>query len=136
MKYYIAASTDRMHAHNRVRDDLQKAGYEITYDWTTHGNVRDTSVSRFREVAILDTQGIFAADFVLVLLPAGKGTHVELGLSLASRKKVFIHSEDPSIFEPGPQVCVFYHSPNITRLTGPVEEIANILLLQLNMVTL
>lgn len=127
MKYYIATSTERVPAHNKVRDELQKMGYQITYDWTSHGSVRLTSTSRLKEVAGLEMQGIFAADFVLVLLPGGKGTHVELGLSLARGKKIFIHSEDPSVFEIGPQVCAFYHAPEIVRLTCPIHEVASLL---------
>lgn len=119
-----------------VRDDLQKMGYQITYDWTSHGSVRHTSASRLQEVAILEIQGILSADFVLVLLPGGKGTHVELGLSLASGKKIFIHCEDPNMFEVGPQVCAFYHAPGIIRLTCPISEIAKTLLFELNTVNL
>lgn len=127
MKYYIATSTERVPAHNKVRDELQKRGYQITYDWTSHGSVRHTSTSRLKEVAELEMQGILSADFVLVLLPGGKGTHVELGLSLASGKKTFVHSEDPSMFEIGPQVCAFYHAPEIVRLTCPIQEVASLL---------
>lgn len=108
-------------------------GCQITYDWTSHGSVRHTSKLRLREVAMLEIQGILMADFVLVLLPGGKGTHVELGVSLASGKKVFIHSEDPTIFETGPQVCAFYHSPAVIQLASPIEDVAKTLLLQLNM---
>ncbi len=127
-KYYIATSTENIPSHNRVRDDLRKMGYILTYDWTTHGSVRHTSLSRLQEVALLEMQGILRADFVLVLLPGGKGTHVELGLSIASQKRVFIHSEDPSFFEIGPKACAFYHVPEIQRLSCPIHEVAKTLL--------
>lgn len=127
MKYYIATSTERMSLHNLVRDDLKKLDYEITYDWTTHGSVRHTSKARLQEVAHLECQGILAADFVLVLLPGGKGTHVELGLSIASKKKVFIHSEDPMMFEMGTQVCAFYHHADVVRLCCPIADVAKTL---------
>ncbi len=124
MKYYIATSTERIAAHNLVRDQLNQWGHVITNDWTTHGNVRNSSLARLREVAVAMVQGVVEADFVLVLLPGGKGTHTELGLSLGGGKKVFIHSEDPSAFELGPQVCAFYHHPSVVRLSGPIEQVA------------
>jgi nucleoside 2-deoxyribosyltransferase len=123
MKYYIATSTERMGAHNAARDLLNELGHEITKDWTTHGSVRNTTFARLQEVAHEMVQGVMDADFVLVLLPGGKGTHTELGLSLASGKKVFIHSEDPQAFALGPQVCAFYHHANVTRLTCPLNQV-------------
>lgn len=126
MKFYIATSTERMTQHNHVRDALQSLGYTLTYDWTSHGSVRHTSKVRLQEVAHLETQGILEADFVIVLLPGGKGTHVELGLSIGSKKKVFIHCEDPGMFELGTQVCAFYHHPDAVRFACPIEDVAKI----------
>jgi len=124
MKYYIATSIERAPLHNIVRDGLQKLGHEIAYDWTTHGSVKHTSTARLAEVAHFESQGILASDFVLVLLPGGKGTHVELGLSIASGKMVYLHSEDPNLFEIGPQVCAFYHHPRVIRFSCPIEQAA------------
>lgn len=123
MNYYIATSTERALLHNLVRDDLKKLGHEITYDWTTHGSVRQTSKARLEEIASLEFQGILGSHFVLVLLPGGKGTHVEIGLSIASKKKVFLHSEDPMMFELGPQICAFYHHPDVVRFSCPIAEL-------------
>ena len=131
MKYYIATSTERVPAHNIVRDQLKQFGCEITYDWTTHGSVRHTTKERLAEVALSELAGIADSDFVLVLLPGGKGTHVELGFSIGSKKKVFIHSEDPNVFEMGPKVCAFYFSPDVVRFSCPISKIADHLLLLL-----
>ena len=79
MNYYIATSLSRMTAHNVVRDALKKCGHEISYDWTLHGSVKSVSKERLREVAELELDGISKADFVVVLLPGGNGTHLELG---------------------------------------------------------
>lgn len=124
MKYYIATSTARASFHNSVRDELKKFGHEITYDWTSHGSVRDTSLARLRQVAHLELQAILEADFVLVLLPGGKGTHTELGFSLGCKKPVFLHSEDPTLFELGPEACAFYHHADATRLVCPIGKVA------------
>lgn len=127
MKYYIATTLSRAPQHNVVRDELGKLGYELTYDWTTHGSVKHVSTERLQEVAENERRGILAADFVVVLLPGGKGTHVELGLSIASRKRVFIHSEDPKVFEVGPEVCAFYHYPEVVRIVCPIFEASRLL---------
>ncbi len=124
MKYYIATSTARAASHNLVRDLLMGFGHEITYDWTSHGSVRQTTLARLREVAHAEFQAILDSDFVLVLLPGGKGTHAELGFSIANQKRVFLHSEDPSVFEIGPQACAFYHHDGVIRLSCPIQNVA------------
>jgi len=123
MKYYIATSLLRMTAHNIVRDALKTIGYEITYDWTLHGSVKLVSKERLREVAVLEFDGVSEADFIIVLLPGGGGTHIELGFAIAKGIKVFLHSEDPLAFELGPQTNAFYHHPDITQLHCPLAEV-------------
>jgi nucleoside 2-deoxyribosyltransferase len=116
MKYYIATSLSRTTAHQLVKDALKICGHELSYDWTLHGSVKSVSKERLREVAELELGGIAEADFVIVLLPGGNGTHLELGFAIASGKRVFLHSEDSSLFELGPQTNAFYHHLDITRI--------------------
>ncbi|MES2122900.1 MAG: nucleoside 2-deoxyribosyltransferase [Chlamydiota bacterium] len=123
MKFYIATSLSRMTAHHMVRDALKTYGHEITYDWTLHGSVKSVSKERLREVAALMLDGIDETDFVVVLLPGGSGTHLELGFAIAKGKKVLVHSEDPLLYELGPQTIAFYHHPDITRLLCPLAEV-------------
>lgn len=124
MKYYIATSLSRMDSHNQVRDALESFGHEIAYDWTTHGSMKLVSKERLCEVAVLELEGIAETDFVVGLLPGGNGTHLEFGFALAKGKRIFLHSEDPSLFELGPQTNGFYHHPEVTRLTCPLAEVA------------
>jgi nucleoside 2-deoxyribosyltransferase len=123
MKFYIATSLSRVTAHHTVRDTLEKYGHEISYDWTLHGSVKSTNKERLREVALLELDGVSEADFVIVLLPGGNGTHLELGYSIAKGKRVFLHTEDSLTFELGPQTNAFYHHPDITRLHCPLAEV-------------
>lgn len=124
MKYYIATSLSRNLDHNKIRDFLNDLQHEISYDWTSHGSVKSVSKERLQQVATLELNGILESDFVVVLLPGGYGTHVELGYALAINKKIFLHSEDPSLFELGPQTNAFYHHPNLTRLCCPLKDVA------------
>lgn len=127
MKFYIATSLSRMSAHQTVRDSLKRFGHEISYDWTLHGSVKSVSKERLREVASLELNGVSEADFVVVLLPGGHGTHLELGFAIAKEKKVFLHSEDPIIFELGPQTNAFYHHPDIIRLQCSLADVGSAL---------
>lgn len=126
MKYYIATSLMRMSAHHTVRDALSISGHEISYDWTSHGNVKSTSKERLREVAELELNAIAESDFVIVLLPGGNGTHLELGFAIGKGKRIFLHSEDASVFELGPQTNAFYHHPDVTPLHCPLSEVGEI----------
>ena len=101
-------------------------GHEISYDWTLHGSVKSVSKERLREVAELELVGVSEADFVIVLLPGGNGTHLELGFALATGKRVFLHSEDSLVFELGPQTNAFYHHPDITCLHCPLADVGAI----------
>lgn len=102
-KFYICTSLRRKEDHNRVRDILVAAGHEITRDWTLIPDLdepwkRDRQVSCLRE----QNQAIAEADFVIVLLPGGRGTHCGLGVSAYLEKPTFIHSyedwDDKSLY--------------------------------------
>jgi len=112
-----------MAAHHVVKDALGILGHEITYDWTLHGSVKSVSKERLREVAALELDSISKADFVVVLLPGGYGTHTELGFAIGKGKKIFLHTEDSLLFELGPQTNVFYHHPDIIRIHCPIADV-------------
>ena len=123
MKFYIATSLSRVAAHHTVRDELHNFGHEISYDWTLHGSVKTVSKERLKEVAMLELEGIAESDFIVVLLPGGGGTHLELGYALAKGKKIFLHTEDPLLFELGHQTNAFYHHPDLIRISGPIADV-------------
>ncbi len=126
MKYYIATSLSNKKSHNQVRDALTLFEHEISCDWSTHEVTKPASKERLKEIAIRDLAGVLEADFLIVLLPAGKGTHLELGFAVANEKKIFVHSEDSKLLEPGLQTSVFYYHPNINRITCPLKDLASI----------
>lgn len=115
MKYYIATKLENHRTHNRVRDHLTALGHEITYDWTPHGPVFRSGLDRVREVAELETRGVLDADFVVVLWPSGRGTHVELGMAIAANKPVIFISDVEAHHEATTETCAFYHHPLVRR---------------------
>lgn len=125
MKYYIATSLERVEAHTQVREALNKLGHEITYDWTIHGSVKSVSITRLKEVAHLEFNGVKNADFVVVLLPGGKGTHTELGASIGYNKPVFLHASDAKFLQLGEDTCAFYHHSAVISMKCPIEDLVN-----------
>lgn len=73
------------------------------------------------EYSKLEQQGIIDSDVVIILLPAGRGTHIELGMALALNKKIFLCSETKEEFNIKNTVN-FYQLPNIVRLVGTADE--------------
>jgi nucleoside 2-deoxyribosyltransferase len=118
VRYYIATRLENHQQHNEVRDHLLSLGHRITYDWTKHGPVWSEGADRCRQVALFERRGVEEADYVVVLLPGGRGTHVELGIALATGKRVVIWSADSRVAEAVPETCAFYHDPSIVWVFG------------------
>lgn len=124
MKYYVASGVPNAEKVNLASAALTRAGHERTYDWTTHGDVSQTSPERKREVAALESRGVIDADLVVFLLPGRFGTHAELGLALASsaNKRILLWSETSAPFDGTEGFCVFYHHPAVERIVCPFDE--------------
>lgn len=100
MKYrsaYIASSIKNAEWVRRVQQMIRDSGRSITYDWTTHGDVTWDGDARCREVAERELAAIEDADLLIVLLPGGKGTHVEIGAALALGRPVIVFADTRSI---------------------------------------
>jgi predicted Rossmann-fold nucleotide-binding protein len=51
-----------------------------------------------KEIGQKEKNAVLESDFVVVILPGGKGTHIELGIALGQGKKyMFIHQMDQLI---------------------------------------
>ena len=108
MRFYVASGlANREQAMDMIRF-LSSRGHTPTYDWTEHGDVRGQGLDRLRD-----------AEFVLVLLPGGQGTHTELGIALATRanKRIMLWSETGKEFLDNADTCVFYHHMSIEQVT-------------------
>lgn len=113
MKFYIATSLSNHLNHNRLRDALLTRGHEITYDWTQHGPVWPEGLDRVREVAFNEFQGVEDADVVIVLCPGGRGTHIEMGVAIATYRPIVLISADSRDHEVVEGTCSFYHLRSI-----------------------
>ena len=76
MKVYIACGFEHAQDARDLATRLPK-GWEWSYDWTGH-TFDDSPLG----VALRDRAGVRCSDAMIVLLPGGPGTHVEMGIAI------------------------------------------------------
>lgn len=155
LSYYIASSLGNAGMVKRLHEVLRLAGHTCTYDWTAHGRVYKTDVDPetnarvMGDTAAAELAGVLEANVVVVILPGGKGTHVELGTILAVgeilKRMASVGMHPPSrmlppsvilagiganawdVFVTGPlsrgdYPCAFHFASGIVRVGQPDEE--------------
>ena len=121
MKFYIGSGFKNCELVNYYSKILENNGWEHTYNWTKNISNYET-IEDLIEYSKLEQKGINDADVVIILLPAGRRTHIELGMALALNKKIFLCSatEDEFSIE---NTVNFYQLPQINRLVGNADDI-------------
>ncbi len=120
MKFYIGSGMKNRILVNYYVKALKEIGWKHTYNWTDNVN-KEITKKNLVEYAKSEFQGIIDSDVVIILLPAGRGTHIELGMALALNKKVYLCSLTEEEFSVENTVA-FYELPNITHLVGTADE--------------
>lgn len=120
MKFYIASSLRNIDNVRNVARVLKSRGFIQTYDWTTHTNV--DSISKLREIGHEEVSGVLDADVVIVMMPAGKGSHVELGIALGTKKKIYLYSSTHEINDIR-TTSTFYHLEEVEQCIGSLEDL-------------
>lgn len=120
MKFYVGSGMKNCELVNYYAKLLKEKGWEQTHDWVK--NVSD-DISRDDMIryASLESQGIIDSDVVIILLPAGRGAHIELGMAMALNKKIFLCSTTKEEFSIENTVA-FYELPKITQLVGNADD--------------
>lgn len=118
MNFYIGSGLKNWEPVCYYAQKLRESGWKQTYDWTK--NVRAAQAD-LRKYAELERQGISDADVVVILLPAGRGAHAELGMALAQRKKIFLCAERKEDWSEENAVA-FYELPWVVKLAGTADE--------------
>lgn len=124
-KFYVASSFKNMDAVHYVTNKLLNMGYLQTYDWTKNAQAKEKQTITLKdlmEIGQHEIQAVSDSDFVVILLPGGKGTHVELGIALGQNKKIFLYSEDGSI-NIAEATYTFYHLPEVEKCFGTLDEL-------------
>lgn len=120
MKFYVGSGMKNWELVNNYAKLLKKNGWEQTHDWVK--NISD-DISRddMIKYASLESQGVADADVVIMLLPGGRGAHIELGMAMALNKKIFLCSTTEEEFSIENTVA-FYELPKIIQLVGNAED--------------
>lgn len=123
MRYYIASRLENAPRVRELKSILDVQGWNHTYDWTVHGSVQSAGPEVIAEVARAEARGVEMAQVVIVLLPGGRGTHTELGMSIAwhmaaEPRRTILLSESAEIdFGQDGRTCCFYHHPAVERVS-------------------
>jgi len=118
--FYTASSFQNKNDVKYVNQQLAVKGYELTYDWTE--NQRARSLVELCTIGEYEIQGVKDADFLIVLLPGGKGSHIEMGIALGLGKKVYLFSPNNQVYELA-ATSTFYHVSLVTIYVGTINKI-------------
>ncbi|GAA0370299.1 nucleoside 2-deoxyribosyltransferase [Alkalibacterium iburiense] len=117
-KFYVASSFKNKQAVRSVSKRLKDKGFIQTYDWTE--NSRASEIEELKRIGILEKGAVMDADFLIVLLPAGKGSHIELGIALGLEKPVYLYSPNDEVNHPD-TTSTFYHLDNVHPYIGSLN---------------
>ncbi|WP_438298439.1 group-specific protein [Sporosarcina sp. FA15] len=124
MKFYIASSLKNIDQVRYVSKRLKNKGFIHTYDWTVNENV--TTLEKLKAIGQKEKNAVIEADFIVVLLPAGKGSHIELGIAMGNDKKIYLYSPNKEI-DNIETTSTFYHLPEIEKCFGTIDELVDII---------
>lgn len=120
MNFYVASSLKNKDQVRSVASELKNVGWHHTYDWTQNGRANTLDV--LGRIGKLEKEAIADSDVVLILLPGGNGTHIELGLAIAWGKRIFLYSSDEKVMNLG-TTSTFYHLPEVEICTGSIKDL-------------
>lgn len=103
--------------------NLQNKGYIYTYDWTV--NESASTIEDLREIGLQEKNAVMDADFIIVILPAGKGSHIELGIALGQGKRIYLYSPNDEVNNLE-TTSTFYHLSEVQKCIGTIEELVEI----------
>ncbi|MGB8131905.1 MAG: nucleoside 2-deoxyribosyltransferase [Candidatus Angelobacter sp.] len=121
--FYLATRIDRAAQAEKLLEGLKSRGWERTFTWTREEIARP---EEYPELAVAELAGVREADVLIVLLPGGRGTHVEIGAALALGKPVILHAPDQKTLDT-PYPCVFHYHPGVTLLISEVVDVGAVL---------
>jgi nucleoside 2-deoxyribosyltransferase len=121
--FYLSTRKDRLDQAAPLLDALKANGWKQTFAWSDQDahNPRE-----YADIAQAELSGVREADVLIVLLPGGFGTHVEIGAALALGKRIILHAPDRKTLET-PYACVFHYHPLVTLLVAGRVDVNTVL---------
>ena len=104
-KIYVGTSLRNSFRANQIQRRFELAGCEITYDWTTHGQVYNEE--QLEKYGVQEELGVKSADVFFMISPARNGSHCELGLARAFGVKIVL------LLESEQEDKTFYYLPEL-----------------------
>ena len=126
-KFYIASSFANKEVVKAAANLLTKKGFVQTYDWTA--NLRASTIDELQVFGELERAAVLDADFLVVILPGGKGSHVEMGIAAGQGKTVYLLSETTGFFEFDVTSTFYYLAEvhiHIGQILDSIKEIIEI----------
>jgi nucleoside 2-deoxyribosyltransferase len=87
-RFYIATRKDRSAQADALSEVLRAEGWQRTFAWTGQDAAKP---DEHAATAAAELEAVRVADVLVVLLPGGNGTHVEIGAALALGKPIVLH---------------------------------------------
>ncbi|CAI9396643.1 MULTISPECIES: hypothetical protein [Bacillaceae] len=122
-RFYVASSFKNIEIVRLVSKNLQNKGYIYTYDWTV--NESASTIEDLREIGLNEKNAVIDADIIIVILPAGKGSHIELGIALGQGKRIYLYSPNDEVNNLD-TTSTFYHLSEVQKCMGTIEELVEI----------
>src|SRR5271163_3587690 len=124
-RFYVSSRKDRSKHADELSRTLKARGWERTFVWADQG---DATREGHAATAVAELKGVHEADVLIVLLPGGFGTHVEIGAALALGKRIILHSPDQKTLET-PYPCVFHYHPSVKLIVSEALEVSKVVAL-------
>ena len=124
MKFYIGAGLNNYELVNNISERLKAMGWKHTYNWAENGSVENESIEDLKVISEIESNAINESDIIIILLPAGRGTHVELGMAIVLNKIIYLYSENDKIFNIENTAGFYYHL-SVSRFYGEIDDFIN-----------
>ena len=131
MNFYIASSFKNIEQIRAISNALKLKGHIHTYDWTQ--NEKTSSLEKLAAIGVKEKEAVMNSDFFVILLPAGKGSHIELGIALGLGKRIYLYSPANEICEYD-KTTTFYHIEGVNKFVGSFDLFTQYLMEQENQV--
>ena len=127
MKFYIASSFQNIKQVRELAELLKGKGWKHTYDWTD--NLKAESYAHLAEIGKKEMNAVSESDLLIVILPAGKGSHIEMGIALSLEKSIYLFSTCKSAYN-FDQTSTFYHVDGVNRYVGDLNSFSQYILME------
>ncbi|MEH7443808.1 nucleoside 2-deoxyribosyltransferase [Bacillus sp. JJ1122] len=127
MKFYIASCFKNRDIVKAMAAQLKIEGFYHTYDWTI--NDRADSMELLASIGESELSAVRNSDFFVMLLPGGKGSHIEMGIALGLGKRIYLYSPNNDIYE-FDKTSTFYHVAGVTKFVGDTQSFMQFLVQQ------